>query len=286
MFRRFLLAGGLISFFLNSISAQGDAPSGGVCKSDGDCMGNLDCIRTGLFEKRCFPVTCAKGAAQALLDFGFDSDAYVHKVMADAGFASKTDFVMMGHNASSNLSQALLVDVPPMHVFNENLTACMNPESRRRGLRKLQVYSDARTAYGLQWSAAALAAYFGKSTWSTIERGILNDILVQLVSNCVGFILGADAGVDFLIQIFSEPDGAFSGADNTTSKQISVTQNPGDTQYIPIITAGPFGIQVGWFQEEGADFQTITEITLGPSFGAALGGFTQCFNEATYTSVE
>jgi hypothetical protein len=283
MFRRSLLARGLVSLlFLNSASAQGNAPAGAECDSDGDCAGNLDCIRTGVFEKRCFAITCAKGAAQAILDFGFDSDSYINKVMNDAGFASKTDFIMMDGDHSTHLSKALAVDVPPMHVFNENFTACMNPANRLRRLTDGQLFPDGKTTYGLQWSTAALFSYFGKSTWTTNDE-ILNPGIIQLLSNCFGFLLGADAGVDFLIQIFSDPNSLDNGSNSTTKTEQEF--NPGDTQYVPIVTAGPFGFQVGWFQSTGPTNQTILEITFGTSFGIALGGFSQCSNVARVETV-
>jgi hypothetical protein len=113
LFRRLVFAGVLLLPLLNSVSSQGDIPSGEVCDSDEDCTGNLDCIRTGLFEKRCFPITCAKGAAQAMVDYGFNADDYIDRVIGDAGM-SKTDYVLMTSKDSSHLFQAMEADVPPL----------------------------------------------------------------------------------------------------------------------------------------------------------------------------
>jgi hypothetical protein len=279
MLRHFLLAGGLVSLSLfgNAVSAQGNIPSGEECDSDRDCIGSLDCIRTGIF-KRCFPITCATGAAQAMVDFGFDPKGYINKVMEDSGMSSTSDLMFMSADDNSLLSQTLAVDVPPIHIFNENYTACMNRDTRLRGLRELFLYTTAQTTYGLQWSAAAFFSYFGKSTWGTVGPATS----VQLVSNCIGLLAGGDAGVDFLIQIFSDINNLIS-ARNSTSKA-TVRFNPGDTQYVPVFIAGPFGVQVSWFAAEGPTTQTITEITFGPSLGLALGGFGRCFNTATATS--
>jgi hypothetical protein len=300
MYRRFLLAGVLVSLFVTKVSAQGNV--GEPCESDGDCIGNLDCIATGVWEQKCFPITCAKGAAQAMLDFGFNSQAYVNKVINDAGFASETDFLMMGDENSTQeyLLAALAKDVPPMEVFNANLTACMNPKKTRRdrGLQTLDevltnsVFQDGRTAYGIQWSAAALVSLFRKVTQTTLavsEAIPEPDTKLDYVSNCIGFLLGGDIGLDFLIQIFSGRQSDFisdfSRSENlTTTKatEIQATEfNPGTSQYASVFTAGPFGVQVGWFQSEGPSEQTITEITFGPSFGMSLGGFSQCYNLAT-----
>jgi hypothetical protein len=78
---------------------------------------------------------------------------------------------------------------------------------------------------------------------------------------------------------------AVSSQDPETSfpndeEQEGDTYDPGNTQHLPIFTAGPFGIQVGWLQGVGAqDGPTITEITFGGSFGVGLLGFNNCFNQ-------
>jgi hypothetical protein len=153
-----LLAQELEQLSLNKVSAQGTVSTGEKYDSDRDCIGNLDCIRTGVWEQRCFPITCAKGAAKAMLDFGFDSQAYINKVINNTGFASKTDFVMMGDDNSTrdDLAAALAKDEPHMRVCNENLTACMNPKETRH--RRLQGDLD-----------APLFSCFGKSTWATLD---------------------------------------------------------------------------------------------------------------------
>lgn len=256
-------------------SAFGDGvASGGRCKSDIECEGNLDCTRVGFFERRCFPVSCARGAAQAILDVGFKSDEYIKEVRAKASLTRNRDFATLGDSENTRLTQALASTPPPMSVFNKNLTACLSPKSDSDGdtrERKLQSGPE-DTRYGLQWSAAAAFSYFGKSTWQEVEG-----FNTQFLSNCVGFLLGADAGLDVLFQIFNE------GANRIVSDQqgITITVDPGNTQYVPVFIAGPIGVQVGWFQDEGPDELTITEVTLEPSFGLALGGFSQCYNELT-----
>jgi hypothetical protein len=292
------------------ISAQGTAKDGQECSSDADCVGNLDCIRFGFFHgKRCAPISCAKGAAYALLDSGFDADAYIATLKSKAGLEKRLDFVRLGNDIDrmSIIEQTLKVDPPPIkEVFMANYSACLYPEAdvseeeedgddegTRRALRARSTTSaaankkvhrqlqDPQTQLGIMWSGAALFSYFGKSVWW--EQGLFNTDY-QFLQNCVGAILGADVGLDLLIEIFNDgfdPTSIFSNGLDPSEPGSSErrTRDPGNTVAIPVITAGPFGIQVGWFQEDGPDDGTFVDVSLGPSFGANLGGYSVCFNQ-------
>jgi hypothetical protein len=298
LFRRLALVG-IVLPLLPGVAAQGNVQLGDRCELDADCKGNMDCTRTGLFESRCFPISCAKGAAQSILDFGFSADDYIGRIMEESGATSRMDLVTMMSQNNSHVQQAILAQVPPMEVFNKNFSACTNPETTSGGLRKLQDddtpgFNVSRNFYGLQWSVSPVFSYFGKCTCATIDNleEILDPYTIQLTSQCFGGILGADAGVDFLIQMFSARQEDASEflpvpvSSNSTSKQPeSVTFDPGQTHFVPIIIVGPFGLQVGWFVDGGPTAQTIIEITIGASFGLALGVFNACCNEATVTTI-
>ena len=281
MFRLALLA----ALFAASPLSVESVGAGQSCRSDSDCDGNLDCQRIRLLKKVCAPVSCAKGAAQAVVDSGFNAEAYLDNVKGKTGLKNR-DFATLNDADAKTLSAVTREYTPPVDVFNKNLTACLNPGGSS-DVESKATQSD--TWYGLMWSAAALFSYFGKSTWSEKEevRGPGGDSTLQgqLVSNCVGFLAGADVGLDVLFQIRSNDDGNFAPSSlSAENKDFSTTEDVGDSQYVPVITAGPFGIQVGWPADDGPEDGTIfTEIALGPSLGAALGGFNQCFNQATLT---
>jgi len=277
--------------------AAGDTGEGGTCKNDSDCAGNLDCIRTSLFSHRCFAVSCAKGAAHAVIESGFNAKEYVATIRGKGGLRSNRDIVSLLRNndatGGQQVMQAMKAFPPPREVFESNYTACLNPERRlaatgnKDGTRGLQT-TISSTRYGLMWSLAGAFSYFGKSTWSDEVLGRS----LQIVSNCVGGILGGDIGLDFLIQIFDQTltrriqgqlDDAANG-EQIDGEQIDVSIN--DWQFIPVITLGPIGVQVGWDEERGPDGGgIITEVTLGASLGAAAGGFNQCFNEGMIVKV-
>ena len=287
MFRGTFVIAVLASLTTLSSVAGEVMQKGGICNSDIDCAGNLDCTRVSVFEKRCFPVSCARGAAAALLDYGFSPDGYIADVMNKTGLANEREFLSLGEDGNSRLTQALASTPPPMTVFKSNYSACLNPDSDT-GSRKLDEFKgyeffEDYTAYGVMWSVAALFSYFGKSTYW--EQDFFTETLdLQMVSNCVGFLLGGDFGVDFLIQIYDDKvDNGFLTELGVGSKETE-TADPGETQFVPVFTAGPIGVQVGWWREGGPDEGTITEVSLGASLGAALMGFSNCYNEVTYDS--
>ena len=290
--------------------------SGGVCETNADCEGNLDCTGVGLLQsKRCFPVTCAKGAAAAVVDSGFKADQYLATVKSKAGVNSDREFMTLDEAGNVNLVKAIATTRPPMEVFNANYTACLHPEETRRSLQFGGVDDDefldklfeVETLYGLQWSGAALLSYYGKSTWWAKEDIIEVpdddddfpyddlDFNFQQLSNCVGVLLGGDFGLDVLFQIPDEnyyklltEDIFFAGQDidefeeKPEAPTIETRHEVGNTQFVPVIVAGPIGVSVGWDQTEGPDSGTITEVTIGASFGAALGGFAQCYNHVYF----
>ena len=279
MFRLALLA----ALFAASPLSVESVGAGQSCRSDSDCDGNLDCQRIRLLKKVCAPVSCAKGAAQAVVDSGFNAEAYLDNVKGKTGLKNR-DFATLNDADAKTLSAVTREYTPPVDVFNKNLTACLNPGGSS-DVESKATQSD--TWYGLMWSAAALFSYFGKSTWSEKgERADGSTFQSQQVSNCVGFLAGADVGLDVLFQIVSyDDDGNYFAPSSLSAenKDFSDTRDVGDSQYVPVITAGPFGIQVGWSADLGPEGGTVTEITLGPSLGAALGGFNQCFNQQTTT---
>lgn len=258
------------------------APDGGSCKSDSDCDGNLDCIHTGFRRKSCAPVTCAKGAAFALLEEGFDAEEYIATIRGKTGLRTNREFVVsLEEDKAPGIGQILANNPPPMMAaFQSNYSACLHPE------RQLSPYDDGRrlqtpgiesTLLGLMWSAAAGFSYFGKSTWGTNEA-----MQAQLLSNCLGAFLGVDAGIDFLIQIFNgDASSILSLPEEDDISGKPGTANPGDFQFVPAVTVGPIGIQIGWGVARGPQGGTITEVSIGPSFGFGAGGFTQCFNTLT-----
>jgi len=266
----------------------GNSPQGGgKCNNDGDCAGNLNCVRLGIQNKRCAPVDCAKGAAQALLDSGFDPDDFIGKVIGRMGLESKYDINFFDDSTSVSL-QAALADTPlPMDIFQSNYTNCLHPQ-QEEGKAALQARSsdDQLTLVGLQWSVAALFSYFGKSTWFNGEfQG--NDLELQLVSNCIGFLAGGDVGLDVLFQIWDTDRTTFTEA-TTQSNSAATTRtatDPGNSQCIPVFVAGPIGLQVCWFVESGINgAPLLIEVSFGPSLGAALLGFSQCsYNSLTAT---
>lgn len=277
---RNLLSTVLIIFFtfngvFTSVVSEG-VVNGGGCDLDSDCVGKLDCIRVGIFEKRCAPVSCAKGAGQAVLNTGFKPGEYIGNLLGSTGL-SRRSFLSLGETDTNRLSSAMKETPLPREVFNANFTACLNP-SDSRNLQSTSSETD--TWYGLQWSAAALFSYFGKVTWKDRIVGpcpFCDDVRDQFLQNCIGFLVGGDAGLDVLFQIYTATDGRRNVGPDTES----------DTEYVPVITAGPVGVQVGWFKDDGGPDggMTITEVTLGPSLGAALGGYSNCFADFTTEDV-
>lgn len=133
----------------------------------------------------------------------------------------------------------------------------------------------------MQWSIAALFSYFGKRTWKeyVVENGGIlgtdDNRRTRFTSNCIGALVGGDVGLDVLFQIWDFDDG-----EQGMGPLREDTGGFENTQYVPVFVVGPIGLQVGWLEDEGTnDGPTIIEVTLGPSLGAALGGFSQCFNE-------
>lgn len=248
---------------------------GQVCAMDSECEGNLDCQAVSRSEKRCLPITCAKGAGMALLDYGFDPDGYVHDVLEKADLNGRTQWRRFSEDESKRLQDAIRTIEPPMEVFNQNYTACVNPVVDGRRLEDVEEVVQQTTAYGLQWGAAALLAYFGK--WTRWEDEIADtDVRFNMVQNCVGAIGGLDIGVDFLAQIFSS-DNNLDILPSSEAATRGQTDFNIEFDYIHILTAGPLGLQVGWFSEAGASATTLTEVTFGGSFGGSLGGYTKCY---------
>jgi hypothetical protein len=127
------------------------ASGAALCKSDIDCEGNLDCIRVvGVFEKRCLPASCTKGAGYALLESGFDTQDYLAEVKSKAGFTRDREFMTLSDAEDMKLSDAMKTTKPPMEVFNNNLTACLNPAGEDGEIQPKQQESVSRTYYGLQ----------------------------------------------------------------------------------------------------------------------------------------
>jgi hypothetical protein len=245
-------------------------PGDSECELDSDCEGGLDCIQLSAFQKKCLPISCAKGAGQALLDFGFSPDDYSKKIMAQMGVVEEKDFFNMTEEQNVLLKEALKENVPPMDVFNANFTACLYPnEDRGRALRtkqeQRQLATEQKNMYGIQWGVNGIASYFGKSTYGQWFGG---SFAANLISNCVGFLGGFDFGIDFLIQLWT-----FRDEDETPEDG-----DPGNTFYVPIFTDGTFGLQVGWFQADGTSGSYVVELTFGLSFGISVGGFNICFN--------
>ena len=247
---------------------------GQVCSMDSECAGNLDCQKTSRTEKRCLPISCAKGAGMALLDYGFNPDGYVNDVLEKAELNGRTQWRRFSEEEGKRLQDAIRTTEPPMEVFNQNFTACMNPEVvDGRRLEDAEPIVQENTAYGVQWGAAALFAYFGK--WTSWEDEIFdNDVKFTMVQNCVGAMGGFDVGVDFLAQIINSDNDL----DFDFSSRGQERFDP-EFDYIHVLTAGPLGIQVGWFTESGAAETTFTEVTFGGSFGGGLGGYTKCFSD-------
>jgi hypothetical protein len=297
----------LISLLVWNSVADSDSDDGGRCTKDSDCPGNLDCIRLG-FRKQCVPVTCAKGAAQAMIDNGFDAPNYIARLRGKTGLRGSTDFVALAQSDESSttllVKQAFVDYPPPMEVYNSNFTACLRPQdpqnpqdpqdtnllSRQGGpyipTNTSRLQATAWT--GLSWTASAIFDYHGKLTsFADPER----DFSRSLFSNCVGARAGAKFGVDFLIQSFcvnevcfeEEPTENARNYNNTPTDPRPVTIDPGNTVFVPILTCGPFSLSVGYFASNFT-MGTITEISFGASLGASLGGFNYCFNSLTSTS--
>jgi hypothetical protein len=240
--------------------------AGQSCNTDADCTGNKDCTRVGLFRKICAPVSCAKEAAQALLDSGFKAEEFIGTVLNQTGLKER-DFLNLDEDESTMVLAAVEASPPPITVFQDSLAACLGTGTEAEA----DAGNDAKAmpdnhAYGFQWSGAALFSYFGKASWNCGACTPGNG-RVQRITNCVGFLAGGDVGLDFLLQVFSD----FSLGEER------------NTQCVPVAIAGPIGVQVCWVNS-APDEGTITEITFGPSFGVALGGFSQCFNNIQYQS--
>ncbi|CAB9509632.1 unknown protein [Seminavis robusta] len=266
----------LISFVLVAgVTAQ-------ECSSDVDCPANWDCMGGGPFglgKKRCFALSCAKGAAQAFLETGFDADEFIGTIRSATGLKNR-DF--MGFNADNDknslLSEAFASNQPNLDVFTANFTACANPPTNVRRGRELQTGLFSLTMTGIQWSGAAAIAYFGKSTW-----GSSGGVGLQLVSNCLGALIGADVGFDYLIQIVQGTDSTLVDTlSDTSSDTKQNTVNPGNSWMLPFVTAIPLGFQYGVLDaSDGSGDYSILEISFGPSVGASVLGYTACLNQLT-----
>ncbi|CAB9509633.1 expressed unknown protein [Seminavis robusta] len=196
------------------------------------------------------------------------------------GMTRNRDFMGLDADSdkSNSLAEAFKLSPPPLAQFNANYTACAYPTGNLRQ-RELQ-FSQGDTWTGIQLSAAAAVSYFLKSTW---YEGTLADY--QILSNCIGALVGADVGLDLLLQVFQEGSG-FAPAiseEEDPSRQITITDT-GVFECVPVTTIAIFGIQVCWDQASGADAGQFVEITFGPSFGAALGGYSVCYAAFTATS--
>ena len=157
--RAFVLFAMSVSSLSSTVAAVGHVGNGGRCQSDLDCAGGMDCIRTGFTRKNCFAISCAKGAANALLDSGFNADAYLATIRGKTGLRGPRGVTDKDNHA---LSDTMRLNPPPMSVFESNYTACLNPQGEE-GERRLQ--SNTETGYGLMWALAPLFTYFGKSAW-------------------------------------------------------------------------------------------------------------------------
>ena len=92
-------------------------------------------------------------------------------------------------------------------------------------------------------------------------------------------MLGGDFGLDVLFQVLTANSGFDPPTNGTLTLPDGKQSSNINTLHIPVITLGPIGIQVGWFEELGPERATLTDITLGPSLGAGALGFNYCFNE-------
>ena len=94
--------------------------------------------------------------------------------------------------------------------------------------------------------------------------------------NCVGALLGGDAGLDFLAQIVTVSSGKVPSIANGLSP-LTEQSDEFPLYFVPIVIAGPIGVQIGWI--DGIDIANyqIVDVTLGASLGAGLGGFNRCY---------
>ena len=156
------------SFLSLAVATLSLVASASACQSDSDCAGNLDCTRVTPFKRACLPVSCAKGAAQAILDSGFVPRNYVRSIQRRSNLRNGDLFSLSG-GESQSLAEAMTENPPPKEVFEANYTACVNPKSDEEDAEPEQTFSETLTGYGLQWSAAALFSYFGTYNFLNIS---------------------------------------------------------------------------------------------------------------------
>ncbi|CAB9516491.1 unknown protein [Seminavis robusta] len=268
-----------------------DVVSAQECASEIDCPINWDCIKTGAFgglfgkqKGRCSPVSCAVGAAEALLESGFDAEAYLDDIKTITGMTRNRDFMGLADadsDTSSLLAEAFAIHPPPLlATFKGNYSACAYLNNGNlRHQRELNLVGDIWV--GLQLSAAAFLSYFLK--YSVYSDAYTNKLDYQLLQNCVGLLMGADVGLDLLIQINY---GLRSIEEEDPSQQRQRPPYSEDRIYqcFPLATVAVVGVQVCWFQDSGPSEGEVLELTLyGASLGAAIGGYSHCFTTLTAT---
>ncbi|CAB9522656.1 expressed unknown protein [Seminavis robusta] len=264
-------------FFLllsNTVSAQ-------ECDSVADCPTNWDCARTGLLrKKRCFPISCVTGAANAMEESGFNAQVYLDDIKTMTGLTRNRDFLALrggddDSDASNLLAEAFATyPVPHLDVFQANYSACASPTTGERHLQ----FNDGEVWPGLQVSVAALFSYFYKQTWWSGEF-VGRQVSATYAANCIGALVGADVGVDLLLQVYSGGTNAAIGG--ILSRE--TISSSGTIACVPVTTIAIFGIQVCWNPDQTQGDLVVTEITFGPSLGVALGGYSSCFATQTVT---
>ncbi|CAB9522653.1 expressed unknown protein [Seminavis robusta] len=181
-----MMAPFLLLLLSNTVSAQ-------VCNSVADCPTNWDCTRTGLLrKKRCFPISCVTGAANAMIESGLNAQVYLDEIKTTTGLTNRNFLALRGgdddSDANSLLAEAFATHpVPYLDVFKANYSACASPTPPERQYSGFINNGDVWP--GLQLSVAALLSFFGKATFSSVEING-RQANAQLDFSCFGGLAG------------------------------------------------------------------------------------------------